>query len=298
MAKTELFARQQSGGAFVFTDESKTTGDIFFVHSGTGTDSTSYGRNPDAPCATLDYAVSLCTASKGDRIYVMPGHAETITGAAGVNLDVAGVKVVGLGQGRNRPTFTFTTANGASFDIGAANCHVEGLVFINGKDGQTAVVNVTAADVTIKGCEFMLADASTQAAVGILASAAADRLTVDGCHLHGTADAGVTSAISIGACDDTVIKNCIITGAHSTSGSIANSAAAINVVVQGNVIINNTADGNNKAVVFHGSTTGLIVDNRVAIIDSTSPAPFTAAAGYVSNNYIVGAVGVAASTLV
>jgi hypothetical protein len=298
MAKTELFARQQNAGAFVFTDESRTTGNIFFVDSNTGTDSAGYGRNPDAPCATLDYAIGLCTASKADRIYVMPGHAETIVGAAGVALDVAGVKVVGLGQGRNRPTFTFTTSTGASFDISAANCHVENLVFINGIDAQTAVVNVTAASVTIKGCEFVLADSSTQAAVGILVSAAGDRLLVEDCWLHGTSDAGVTNAISFGACDDAIIRNNVIAGAFAVSGAINNSAAAINVLVWGNTLLNRTADGDNKTVVFHASTVGVIANNRSAIIDSSGPAPFTAAAGFVGGNYSASAVGVSAGTLI
>ncbi len=297
-AKTEIFGRGQPGGLFVFTDEGRTTGDIFFVHSGTGTDGAGYGGNPNAPCATLDYAIGLCTASKGDRVYVMPGHAETIVGAAGVALDVAGVSVFGLGVGRNRPVFTFTTSTAASFDISAANCQVSGLVFVNGIDAQTAMVNVTAANAALRDCEFVLADASTQAALGLLASAAADRLTLERLHMHGTADAGVTSAISCGATDDTLIRDCVICGAFATDGAIANTAAAINFNVLGNLILNRSADGNNKTVVFHSSTVGVIANNRSAIIDSTGPAPLTAAAGFVGGNYSASAVGVAAGTLI
>ena len=297
MAKTEFFARNQNGGVFLFADESKTTGDIFFVCSVTGTDGAGYGRNPDAPCATLDYAIGLCTASKADRIYVMPGHAETLVAAAGVALDVAGVKVVGIGQGRNRPVFTFGTDVAASFNISAASCWVENLVFVNAIDAQTAMVNVTAANVTIKDCEFVLADASTQAVIGILASAAADRLTLEKLWMHGTSDAGCDHAISCGATDDTLIKDCIICGAFDVGGLIENSAAAINFNVLGNTLINRTADANNKTVVFHASTVGLIANNRMAVIDSTSAAPTTAAAGFVGGNYFVGAVGVTASTL-
>lgn len=76
--KTPLFSRHQPGGVFTIVNETLTTGSIFFVHSGTGVNALGGGRNPDAPLATLDYAIGLCTANKGDMIFVMPGHAETL----------------------------------------------------------------------------------------------------------------------------------------------------------------------------------------------------------------------------
>src|SRR5437763_1962723 len=99
MARTELFARKQSGGMFSIVNQSLTTGNIFFVNSVNGTDGAGYGQNPDAPLATWDYAIGLCTANQGDRIYLMPLHVETIAGAAGVALDVAGIETIGLGYG-------------------------------------------------------------------------------------------------------------------------------------------------------------------------------------------------------
>mgnify|MGYP006139353905 CR=1 FL=1 len=48
--------------------------------------------------------------NKGDVIVVMPGHAETVSGAAGINCDVAGVSIVGLGRGAARPTITMSAA--------------------------------------------------------------------------------------------------------------------------------------------------------------------------------------------
>lgn len=285
-------------GSLRFVTNNPSSGSHFFVSSGSGGTSPGHGYTPDAPLTTLDAAIGLCTAGAGDTIHVLPGHAEVITTAAGVALDVAGVTVLGYGNGRGRPVFTFTnTDNAPSFDISAANCRVENIVLINDDDAQTAVMNITAADVTVRDCEFVLATASKQAVLGILASDAADRLTLERLHMHGTADAGVTSAISCGATDDTLIKDCVIMGAFATNGAIANTAAAINFNVIGCTVMNQTADGNNMCVVFHASTTGLISNNRFACIDSTGPNPFTAAAGYVSGNYFVGAVGTAASTL-
>jgi hypothetical protein len=296
-AKTEIFGRGQPGGLFVFTDEGRTTGDIFFVHSGTGTDGAGYGGNPNAPCATLDYAIGLCTASKGDRIYVMPGHAETIVGAAGVALDVAGVSVFGLGVGRNRPVFTFTTSTAASFDISAANCQVSGLVFVNGIDSQTAMVNVTAAGVTVKDCEFDVANASTQAVLGVLTNASASRFTLANCHIHGTTDAGTATAVRIVGGSDIIVRDNRIYGAYTTSlGGIENVTTAVaGLTIEGNFVANQTASST-KAIVVVSTTNAFIHNNRVVILSGT--APITAAAGFVGGNYYVAAVGVTAGTAV
>lgn len=270
-----------------------TTGNIWFVDSGAS--SGGNGLSPEAAVTTIDAAINLATAANGDIIVVMEGHAETLAGAAGVALDKAGLTIVGLGRGRNRPVITFSAA-ASSFDISAANCHVEGLVLVAGED-HTAMVNVTAASVTIKNCEIVLAATSKEAVIGILADASADRLRVEGCHIHDIGVAGCDHAISFGACDHTVIKDNIITGLFAVGGQIENSAAAADVIIEGNVLVNRTPDGANKNFVAHASTTGIIANNRIAIIDSCCVAPITAAAMFVSGNYFTGAAGVTASTL-
>lgn len=273
-----------------------TTGNIWFVDSGAA--SGGNGKSPAGAVTTLDAAVNLATADNGDIIYVLENHAETITGASGVDVDIAGLTIIGLGRGRNRPTFTFTTANAASFDVAAADNWIENLAFVNGKDGQTAMVNVSAADVTIKGCEFQHGDACTQAALAILTTAAANRLRVEDCHFHGTSDAGTAAAIRIVGGDSLVIKGNYMIGAYAATGGVNNiTTAATNILIDGNVILNQTADGNNKAIVLDASTTGVLLNNRMAVIDSTCPAPVTAAGAYVSGNYHTGAAGVTASTL-
>jgi L-asparaginase/Glu-tRNA(Gln) amidotransferase subunit D len=66
--------------------------------------------NPKQPAATLDGAIGKTTANNGDLILVHPGHSETLSAAAAITCDVAGVTIVGLGTGNNRPTFTLDTA--------------------------------------------------------------------------------------------------------------------------------------------------------------------------------------------
>lgn len=73
------------------------------------------------PFSTLDYAIGKCTASRGDIVCLMPGHAENIATAGAITCDVAGVAVVGLGAGTLRPKLSFTAA-AATFVVSAANC--------------------------------------------------------------------------------------------------------------------------------------------------------------------------------
>lgn len=269
-----------------------TTGNLWFVDSGAA--SGGNGLTPEGAVTTIDAAINLATASNGDIILVMEGHAETITGAAGIAQDVAGLTIVGLGRGRNRPVVTFGTAAAASWDITAASSYVENLVLVNGIDAQTAMVNIQAADCTIKGCEFMLGDATTQAVLGILTTDAADRLRIEDCFMYGTTDAGVTGAIRIVGGDFIILRNNFITGAFAVTGAVENVTTAGNGwLIEGNRILNLTADGNNKALVLHASTTALIARNDLAVIDSTGPAPWTAAGAYFGGNYHVAAVDTA-----
>jgi len=110
------------------------------------------------PFATLNYAVNTaCTASRGDIIFVMPGHAETISSAAILTLATAGVAIIGLGSGSMRPTFTFTAA-AANIPVTAANISIQNCLFVaNFADVAsvfTATGTATPTDFAIDNCEF------------------------------------------------------------------------------------------------------------------------------------------------
>jgi hypothetical protein len=204
MARTELFARKQAGGMFSVVNQSLTTGNIFFVNSVTGTDAAGYGQNPDAPVATIDYAIGLCTANQGDRIYVMPLHVETIAGAAGVALDVAGVEIIGLRHWRRAPKVNFT-AVGSTFAVSAANCTVRNLLFTGGIDAVVSPITVAAADFKLLDCEYR--DVTGQCTDFLVTTAAANRMVIDGLRYDGDTAAGTNAAIAIVGGDRIEIKN-------------------------------------------------------------------------------------------
>lgn len=279
-------------------------GDIYYVNSATGTDDTQHGRTPDSPLATISYAVAHCTADNNDLVLVAPNHTETITAAAGVNMNVAGVTLRGLGIGRQRGTINYTTAAAASFDINAARCCVQNLTFTGmGVASVTAMVNVKAADCTIGGplglgCEFEHANATNQAADVIITTSAANRLWVIGNDFHGSANAGTNHAITIvGGTDIEVYWNNFQGSYHVSDGIVrVITTATKNLVIDSNTFQNGTAS-NTKAIsdTITGST-GQIRFNTMQILSGT--APITGATfSWVGNNYYAATIATAGTLI-
>jgi len=174
-------------------------GNVYFVDSGASNASNGNdGLSPDTPTATIDGAINKCTASNGDYILVAPGHAESVSAAADIDLDIAGVTLLGVGNGRNRPVVTFDTVATADVDIDAANITIENIVWdVTGVDAVTAAVDVNAVtDFTFKNNEVIMADGCGQAVEFILTVAGCDRMKVLD-NLITAPNAGAANAISL-----------------------------------------------------------------------------------------------------
>ena len=212
MGQTALFSRHQPGGVFTIVDLEKHPGAVFFVGSGVSgaTDGAGYGQNPDAPFATLDYAIGQCTASKGDVIYVLPGHAETLT--AEIPVDVAVISIMGLGNGRNRPAFTANFgAAGDTMAIDAANVTIRNLRFVSSSASQNAQLDVTAADYRVEHCVF---EVGANNLICCTLASGAHRGRFDGCTWLVTAN-GPDVAIDVesSASDYVTVRDCMFNGA-------------------------------------------------------------------------------------
>jgi hypothetical protein len=166
-----------------------TTGRVFYVGSvavpgglvGVD-DSGSYGYRPERPFATWDYAIGQCTASRSDVIVILPGHAETVTAA--ITMDIAGVRVIGLGQGRNRPAITASGAIDA-VNVTAANCRIHNIRFVGAAASVTAQINVAAADLVVSSCVI---EQDAVPLVAVTVASGGNRLTVKDCLFFATAD--------------------------------------------------------------------------------------------------------------
>lgn len=191
-------------------------GDVFWVDSGSGSDGNK--GSFDRPFASLDFAVGKCTANNGDVIMVKPGHSETLSSAGALDLDVAGITVVGMGNGEDRPQFTFDTAITADMDVDAANITLVNLVFVNGIDNLTAPIDVNSADFAMIDCETRDNDSNFHCDDFILTDDNADRLHIEGwVHRANGGKTGAQTAISIVGGDDHVIIPKWIDGDFATA---------------------------------------------------------------------------------
>jgi hypothetical protein len=276
---------------FTIEDVVEHPGSIFFVHSGTGTDGAGYGRNPDSPLATVDYAVGLCTASKGDVIYVLPGHAETLAGATALVLDVIGVKVIGIGHGTLKPVFTLTHT-AALLSITAANCWVENIRLVGDVDNIVTGISLGAlADgCVLKNVELIDGATNKEFLVGVAIAAACHDVLLDGVKMFGLAG-GATACISLaGASDRLIIRNCYLQGTFSTALIDASGAASANLNIHDNFLMQRDAAA---GLVFKGHATnaGWMARNFVFGSKTNTETINTVGNMHFAENYGTDAVG-------
>ena len=172
------------------------SGNVYWVNSASGGDGNKGTRA--RPFATLDYAIGRCTANNGDIIMVMANHAETITGVAGIALDVAGVTVIGMGVGNQRPRFLMDGATTVTAAISAADVTLKNMVFAAGTNTTATCFTVTAVNATFEDIEIEdnTTDEHFLAVISCTgADNTADGLTVRRCKWV-TVDTGVTDFIS------------------------------------------------------------------------------------------------------
>ena len=182
LAKTELFA-QWRAGSMVVADQSRGTGRRVFVQATDGTDATGYGANPEKPVASTAYAITLCTANDKDIVYLMPGHAETVTTTI---TPLAGMSIVGLGNGNGRAQLTPGAANLDLFTISAANVRIEGIYINESTVAATdTLFTVTAPWFHLKNCHW---DAGANDEVGIDIGALACHTLIEDCSVMVTAN--------------------------------------------------------------------------------------------------------------
>jgi|TARA_Y100000310_G_scaffold309531_1_gene353715 hypothetical protein len=210
------------------------TGDDFYVHhTGSGD-----GFNPDQPVSGIDAAIALCAASKGDTIHVMEGHAETLSGAAAIACDVAGITIQGHGRGTDRPQITLDNT-AATITVTAANVTIRNIHFLNGVDALVVGIPVTAAHCLIEDCLFD--DPSTLNTLHwITLSAAADYFELVNCENAGTDTAGNTGFITMAAADHVKIIHLVSHGDFAAA-NIDASAAPTNILIEDCVLENANA---------------------------------------------------------
>jgi hypothetical protein len=270
------------------------TGNIYYVDSGSGSN-TYDGKSVDHAKATLDAAVGLCTADNGDVIYIMPGHSEAMGAAANeVDIDVAGVTIIGLGNGKNRPLFDYTGDVTGAFAIGADDVILYNLQFCaNVSDVNEAIeIEAGSEQVTIANCIFFPNAEGTDEFLECIdgsGGAASDRTVITGCHF--TMGAGAAnSAICLKDSDYAIIENNVVFGDYTVACINQVTTASNHIVIRKNLLFNGTIGGNagmntEPAIELLATTTGFICDNYIVANLASLPVVIVADDCFLFQNY-------------
>lgn len=268
----------------------ETTGSVFFVSStaaGASNNVNTHGTNPTTPFATLDFAVGACSADRGDIIYVMPGHAETINAAGGIDVDVRGVTIIGLGAGRKRPVFTFSGTTVADIDIDDDAVTIENCVFdFTGVDGIVAGIDVNARDFSLISCEIIFASATNQAVVVLRSDSNALRMRILDCYFHGSDNAGTEAVLYLDTGVGIEVGHCRIEGTVSsgTPKALIYIDGGTDYYIHHNILLNRGASSYGIKNVLLG-TTGVIERNSIIVPTLTGGFPLTNLAIAAIENY-------------
>lgn len=220
------------------------------------------------PFSTVDYAVGRCTAGRGDVIYVMPGYAQTMTAADDVDVDVADVRIIGLGRGLKRPRFTYTGTAG-EFVLGAANVRIENLVFVSGVSAVTHAVDVepAATDAQIVNCAFEMGASGFEFNAAITAVALADRGLISGCYFNSGVE-GAIYAISLDTPVDWELADNFIMGDYSTACIGTITGAGVRSRMVRNYVMNGVPGNVGAVAAFTQSAAGTwFVSDNVFVSD-------------------------------
>lgn len=241
-------------------------GKVFWVDSVGGSDGNK--GTFDRPLATLNKAVSFCTASKGDLVLLMPGHAENVVTALTQVIDKAGVRVVGIGEGELRPVFTFTTT-ASSFEIDAANVIVENVKFLTSVSAVVVGVNVDADGVVLRGCQWDW-DATGDDFLIHVDADAVDHVVIEGCEIIAEDTAGAATGIRIDDCQHLRIVGNTFFGDFSAAAINNDSDAALcgDLVLANNDIYNSDTAATTNGIDLHNACTGVIKYNRVSALNT------------------------------
>lgn len=266
MGRTALFSRQTPGGFNDYLSIARHPGDIWFVGSTVvgAADAEGWGYSPDAPFLTLVYALTRCTASQGDVIYLLPGHVETVV-TAGLAINVAGIAIRGIGEGLLQPIVDLTEAIGTTVTVSGASVEFEGVFFRANFEDITVAITLAATDATFRKCRFEGVLADTHNAVIWIqdgAAATTDRITVEDCKFVDY-DAANTHAINFaGTGTQHVFRRNRLIGSWSTY-AIGGAGAIIAADISDNYVYNISA-GADVGLSLAAATTGVCMNNRIS----------------------------------
>jgi len=281
-----------SNGNVYFVDNENTNA----LNANNGVAGNTYAQ----PFSTLNYAISRCTADQGDVIIVGEKHTETIDDAGTASgtttdelvVDKAGISIIGIGRGRNRPTFTLGSADTTAACVvtaGTTNVLIKNLRFVSGLADVGAAITLTATSdgAIIEDCEFRDGNAANLELVDAITIAAdCDDVVIRNCVFSTVPSGGCASAIVLaGGSDRIVIEGNVAQGTYSNAVVSMDTAASTEVIIRNNIFTNQGA----ACLELHASCTGVLANNYLAGTTSIAAALTGENLMWCFENYATGA---------
>lgn len=246
----------------------------------------------DAPYSTLAGALAQCTANRGDIIVIKPGHAETISSASALALNVAGVAIVGLGMGSLRPTFTLDTATTATITVSAANVSLTNVIVTANFADIVSAFTLTTAKNFICDRVSVYATATNMNFLHVIDTNTTDNDADGLTFVHGEWFEPDAATLAFALVDGTnsrwnVSDNIIV------NGNATQDTAAMFTCAAGKILTNTKCFRNNVQITGHASSTaglwlttnqtthtGIMAYNNLRHLDATTEIWQTSNAGF------------------
>lgn len=225
---------------------------------------------------TLGEGFKRCRPNMNDVVFVLPGHAESVDSATFGSDLVAGTNIIGLGNGADRPTLTWTLAAG-KFLVSVPSVFIQNFRFLMAGDGSTITVaegmrfDNTATDGAIVGCSFQTSiDGNQKASIGCVVQG--DRMQVLGCDFFGQTSGEATTQLSIAGSDELKIVGCNFMGAtvSTTVGLIRFTGESVTNMLIDHVNIQNRKALCVNAISSSGGISGVISNTNFGVLDAAT----------------------------
>lgn len=236
--------------------------------------------------ATLAAGLARARSGLGDFVVCLPGHAENVADATTISAALlAGTRIIGVGTGTLKPTFTFT-ATTSSIAVSVNNVVISGCLFL--LDGINAVANafnITGADFSFVNNEVEVSTTAKAAAICMTIGTGAHRANISGNVFRGLIAAPVTNGILVsGAVTDVRIEdNELWFPSNTANGNINVTGVATGLKILRNNIGNSTAASVTALNFANVAIEGMTEENRLyckntgAMVSGTNVITFGAA---------------------
>lgn len=266
-------------------------GVVYFVDAGSGNDN-NVGTKPEAPMATIDAAYNLATASQGDVIVVAAGHVEDISGNTSLVMDKAGITIIGLGHGAQRPTLTMTATDAEIIISGADTVFRNFLIVVTVAGTIDVVVAMTiSAAAHLIDVEFRQLANDAEFVDTIILASGADRTKLHGLIFDSVTNGGAQQSCvySAVALEGVEIVDFYANGAF-VSGAIQNETNAMVNSRFRNITIRQLHATQDACIAMHSSATGFIDGARLRTVGTDDNAISLAITAAAMQMYDVGVV--------